>query len=65
MIWRKVMVTFEIPENRLAGARLVVGEGGLLTQLTAETAVDLGFTPAKARDMIARAVAGYHPEGSG
>jgi hypothetical protein len=59
MIWRKALASFEIPKNRLAGARLVVAEGGLLNQLSAETAVDLGITPSKAADMIAHAVDGY------
>ncbi|MCW2916553.1 MAG: hypothetical protein JWN52_4621 [Actinomycetia bacterium] len=65
MIWRKAVVSFEIPRNRLAGARLVVGESGLLTQLTAEAAVDLGITPAKAGEMIAHAIEGYDPGSTG
>jgi hypothetical protein len=65
MIWRKAVAGFEIPRNRLAGARLVVGQGGLLTQLSAETAVDLLITPSKAADMIAHAVDGYDPGSTG
>jgi hypothetical protein len=63
MIWRKALAGFEIPKSRLAGARLVVGEGGLLTQLSAETAVDLGITRGKAADMMAHAVDGYDARG--
>ncbi|MGI8330052.1 hypothetical protein ACRYCC_08795 [Actinomadura scrupuli] len=63
MIWRKALAGFEIPRNRLAGARLVVGQGGLLTQLSPETEVDLGITPGKAADMMAHAVDGYAARG--
>ncbi len=43
MLWAPATYIFEIPKNRLAGARLVVGEARLLQQFSAETSVDLGI----------------------
>jgi hypothetical protein len=65
LMWRSGQVCFEIPKNRLAGARLVVGEGGLLTQLSAETAIDLGIGRTKAADLLAHAAEGYNLGGPG
>jgi hypothetical protein len=59
LIWARAVVVFEIPKNRLAGARIVIGESKLLNQLSAETAVDLGIGKAKAADLIAHATNGY------
>ncbi len=66
LMWRSGQLCFEIPKNRLAGSRLVVGEALLLSKLSAETAVDLGIGRSKAADLIAHAVQGYKfDEGSG
>ena len=65
MMWKAGQVCFEIPKNRLAGARIVVGEGLVLSQLSAESAVDLGIGKAKAADLIAHAAEGYNLKDSG
>jgi len=59
MIWDTVVYVFELPPRRLAGARLVLGEGGLLPQLTAAAEIDLGLTRARADELVRRAVDGY------
>jgi hypothetical protein len=54
-------IGFEIPPNRLAGARLVVGPVGGENRLGAQADIDLGLTPALTRRMVADAppVAAY------
>lgn len=59
LIWSKAVETFEIPKDRLAGARLVVRDLSLLPELSAEIAVDLGITETKAAAMIGSAPEGY------
>jgi hypothetical protein len=53
MLWAPASYVFEIPKDRLAGARLIVGESGPMTQLSAETDVDLGIDGAKAARLTA------------
>ncbi|HXA62532.1 MAG TPA: hypothetical protein VNW94_25555 [Streptosporangiaceae bacterium] len=59
LIWRKAVVSFEIPKDRLAGAHLVVGEAGLLTQLSAETDIDLALTSGKSAGLLAHPAEHY------
>ncbi|MFI0350687.1 hypothetical protein [Actinomadura sp. 9N407] len=47
MIWTKSAHVFELPQQAAAGAKLVVGTGGLLPQLSSAVEVDLGLTDAK------------------
>jgi hypothetical protein len=59
LIWSKFALTFEIPKNRLAGARLTLRDLSLLPQLTSEAAVDLDISTAKAATLINGAAEGY------
>jgi hypothetical protein len=59
MVWGPASYVFEIPKNRLAGARLMLGESALLDQLSAEADVDLGIDDAKAARLLARAPRDY------
>ncbi|GAA4099674.1 hypothetical protein [Actinomadura miaoliensis] len=59
LIWDRTAFVFELPSRRLEGARLVVGEGGLLPQLSAAAEIDLGLTRARATDLVRRASEGY------
>ncbi|WP_242909101.1 hypothetical protein [Actinomadura terrae] len=52
MIWTPTAFVFELPKERVAGAHLVVGTGGLLPQLSAEADIDLGLTRARAAELI-------------
>lgn len=53
MLWSPATYIFEIPKDRLAGARLVVGEADLINQLSGETDVDLGIDGGKAARLSA------------
>ncbi|MFB9835683.1 hypothetical protein [Actinoallomurus acaciae] len=44
MLWAPATFIFEIPKDRLAGARLVVGTADLINNLSGETSVDLGIS---------------------
>lgn len=59
LMWIRASYVFEIPKDRLAGSRLVVGESGLMDQLSAETDVDLGIDSRKAAEMVAHAPRDY------
>jgi hypothetical protein len=59
MLWTPATYVFEIPKDRLAGARLVVGSSALLTQLSAETEVDLGIDKGEAAQLLAHASPAY------
>jgi hypothetical protein len=61
MLWSAGSTCFELPKDRLAGARFVVGA---FDQLSAEASVDLGLSKAKAAQLVAHAVEGYNAEGS-
>jgi hypothetical protein len=54
MLWGKGTLLFELPKDQLAGARVVVGEGELLNQLSAESVIDLGIDEAKAAQLTGR-----------
>jgi hypothetical protein len=59
MLWAPATYIFEIPRDRLAGVRLVVGESALLNQLSAETSVDLGIDGAQAAQLSTHPAATY------
>ncbi|HLV72939.1 MAG TPA: hypothetical protein VKY91_09150 [Vulgatibacteraceae bacterium] len=59
MIWTSGTFLYELPEDRLEGARLVVGPGGLLPQLSAAAEIDLGITAKRAKELIGGAAEGY------
>ncbi|MFS2295150.1 MAG: hypothetical protein FWJ90_21035, partial [Actinomadura sp.] len=59
MIWTSGTFLFELPKDRLEGARLVVGTGGLLPQLSAAAEIDLGITGKRAKELIGGAAEGY------
>ncbi|GAB3988008.1 hypothetical protein GCM10029978_109160 [Actinoallomurus acanthiterrae] len=59
MFWSPASYVFEIPKDRLAGARFIVGDSNLLNQLSAEADVDLGIDARKAADLIGRAPRDY------
>ncbi|GAA4609559.1 hypothetical protein GCM10023195_38690 [Actinoallomurus liliacearum] len=52
MLWRSTFYVFEIPKDRLAGARFVVGQSDLVNNLSAETAVDLGLTASRTARLL-------------
>lgn len=59
MLWAPATYIFEIPKDRLAGARLIVGESALLNQFSAETSVDLGIDGARAARLSAHPAPTY------
>jgi hypothetical protein len=59
MLWAPAKYIFEIPKDRLAGARLIIGESDLQNELSAETNVDLGLDGAKAARLAAHPAASY------
>ncbi|MBO2454302.1 hypothetical protein J4573_44955 [Actinomadura barringtoniae] len=59
LVWSRAAFLFELPKNRLAGARMVVSEGGLFTQLSAATDIDLGISKSRADEMIRTAPASF------
>ncbi|QFG22098.1 hypothetical protein [Actinomadura sp. WMMB 499] len=59
LIWTDTAFVFELPKDRLAGAHLVVGTGGLLPQLSSAVDVDLGLTGARAADLVRKAPERY------
>jgi hypothetical protein len=54
MLWGKGTLLFELPKDQLAGARVVVGTGDLINQLSAESVIDLGIDKAKAAQLTGR-----------
>lgn len=52
MIWTKTAFVFELPKDRLEGAHLVVGTGGLLPQLSAAADIDLGLTGGRVDELV-------------
>ncbi|WP_030173521.1 hypothetical protein [Spirillospora albida] len=58
LIWTPAVFVFELPRKRLAGARLVVGAGGLLPQLSAATDVDLRINEDGAAELLRTAADG-------
>ncbi|WP_165966059.1 hypothetical protein [Actinomadura sp. 7K534] len=59
LIWTSAAYVFELPKQRLEGAHLVVGPGGLLPQLSAEADIDLGITRERANELVQGAAQGY------
>jgi hypothetical protein len=59
MLWTPGTLLFEIPKDRLAGSRVVFGEGNPLNQLSAESVVDLGIDEATAARLAARPAGDY------
>jgi hypothetical protein len=61
MLWESGTLVFEVPKDRLAGARVVIGqtEGTLVNDLSAENVIDLGIDNAKAARLAARPAANY------
>ncbi|MCO6011758.1 hypothetical protein NE236_43110 [Actinoallomurus purpureus] len=59
MLWGNASYVFEIPKDRLAGARLIVGESAPLDQLSAQADVNLGIDGRKAAELIAHAPRDY------
>ncbi|MFL6053877.1 MAG: hypothetical protein ACJ72W_13320 [Actinoallomurus sp.] len=59
MLWRSTFYLFEIPKDRLAGARLIVGQSDLINNLSAESAVDLGLTAGRAAGLLAHPATDY------
>jgi hypothetical protein len=53
MLWRSTFYVFEIPKDRLAGARLSIGQSDLIDNLTAISEIDLGFTTDRAARLLA------------
>ncbi|MEW2358899.1 hypothetical protein [Spirillospora sp. NPDC029432] len=61
LLWSRSSYVFEVPRDAVAGARLVVGTGGLLPQLSAAADIDLGLTGAKAAELLGGAAESYDP----
>ncbi|WP_067813522.1 hypothetical protein [Actinomadura kijaniata] len=61
LIWSRSVFLFEVPRDRLAGARLVAGTGGLLPQLSAAAEIDLGITGPRAAELVRTAAERYDP----
>lgn len=59
MLWTSTTYIFEVPKDRLAGARLIVGTAELLNQLSGETDVDLSIDDARAARMRAHPAPAY------
>jgi hypothetical protein len=59
MLWAPATYIFELPKDRLAGARLIIGEPALLNQLSAETSVDLGIDGDRAAQLNAHPATTY------
>jgi hypothetical protein len=59
MLWAPATYVFEIPRDRLAGARFAIGESALLNQLSAETQVDLGIDHDRAAQLLAHPSPAY------
>ncbi|NKZ02443.1 hypothetical protein [Actinomadura latina] len=59
MIWTSTKLVFELPENRVEGAHLVVGTGGLLPQLSSAADIDLELGKDRAAKLIQGATDRY------
>ncbi|HEU5156883.1 MAG TPA: hypothetical protein VFU43_07790 [Streptosporangiaceae bacterium] len=59
MVWGSGTLVFELPKDRLAGARVVVGQRAAtaVNDLSAENVIDLGIDEAKAARLAARPAA--------
>jgi hypothetical protein len=59
MLWRSTFYVFELPKDRVAGARLIVGQSDLINNLSAESAVDLGLTADRTARLLAKPATDY------
>ncbi|QKW33597.1 hypothetical protein HUT06_05775 [Actinomadura sp. NAK00032] len=59
MIWASTKFVFELPKERVEGAHLVVGTGGLLPQLSSAADIDLGLDEEKAARLVGGAAERY------
>lgn len=59
LIWTATAFVFELPKDRVEGAHLVVGTGGLLPQLSAAADIDLGLTRDRAAELVRGAADRY------
>jgi hypothetical protein len=59
MLWAPATFIFEIPKDRLAGARLVLGSADLLNDLSGETSIDLGMDGDRAARLAAHPIPDY------
>lgn len=59
MLWAPAMYVFEIPKDRLAGIRLVIGNSELLNDLSSEASVDLGIDADQAARLAAHPASDY------
>lgn len=57
LLWKSLQFVFEIPKDRLAGARFIAGQESFLNNLSAETEIDLGLSDARASRLLARPAA--------
>jgi hypothetical protein len=59
MIWTSTKLLFELPRNRVEGAHLVVGTGGLLPQLSSAADIDLKLSKDRAAKLVQSATERY------
>lgn len=59
MIWTSTKLLFELPKDRIEGAHLVVGTGGLLPQLSSAADIDLGIGEDRAAELLRKAPERY------
>ena len=59
MLWAPATYIFEIPKDRLAGMRLVLGNAALINSLSGETSIDLGVDGDRAARLAAHPAAAY------
>lgn len=59
MLWQSQQHVFEIPKDRLAGARFVAGQDQIINNLSAETEIDLGLGDGRAARLLARPTADF------
>ncbi|MEU5991308.1 hypothetical protein ABZ806_20260 [Spirillospora sp. NPDC047418] len=65
MIWTSTKLVFELPKDRVEGARLVVGTGGLLPQLSSAADIDLGLGKDRAAELLQKAPERYQVKADG
>ncbi|NVI92447.1 hypothetical protein [Actinomadura sp. BRA 177] len=59
MIWTSTKLVFELPKDRVEGAHLVVGTGGLLPQLSSAADIDLKLNRDRAAKLVQSATERY------
>lgn len=63
MIWTSAKLLFELPKDRVEGAHVVVGTGGLLPQLSSAADIDLGLTKERTAELLRGAPERYKVKG--